>query len=94
MISFSDDGGREPQVLGIIEDRYRLSYKEWRLLPASSLVMVYGTLGHILVEMIMISVGMRVGVSDPLGHSCGWCSLIWHFYRGVQVSINWHAAVH
>ena len=37
---------------------------------SASIVMVYGTLGGTLVEMIMISVGMMVGVSDQLRHSC------------------------
>ena len=42
--SFADDVGREPQVPGVIEDRYGLASKEWRFLVAASLVMVLCTL--------------------------------------------------
>ena len=69
IIGFVDDGGREPQVPGIIEDRYVLASKEWRSLVASSLVVVLCTLGGALVETVMFSIGMSVSVPDLLWHS-------------------------
>ena len=44
IVCFADDCGREPQVPGIIEDRYSLAGNEWRFLAAASLVMVLNTL--------------------------------------------------
>ena len=58
MISFADDGGREPQVPGVIEDRYSLAGKEWRFLVASLLVVVLCTLGGMLVEVVTFSISM------------------------------------
>ena len=69
MISFVDDGGREPQVPGVIQDRYGLASKEWRFLVAASLVMVLCTLSGMLVEVVTFSIGMWVSVPDPLWHS-------------------------
>ena len=69
MISFVDDGGREPQVPGVIEDRYSLASKEWRFPVAASLVVVLYTLCGTLVEVVTFSIGMWVGVPDPLRHS-------------------------
>ena len=69
IVSFVDDGGREPQVPGIIEDRYGLASKEWRFLVAASLVVVLCTLGGMLVEVVTFSISMWVHVPDPLWHS-------------------------
>ena len=69
IIGFENDGGREPHVSGIIEDRYSLAHKEWRFLEAASLVMVLCTLGDTLVEVVTFSISMWVGVPDLLWHS-------------------------
>ena len=69
IIGFADDGGREPQVPGITEDRYGLVSKEWRFVVAASVVMVPCTLNSTLVEMVMFSMGMWVSVPDLLWHS-------------------------
>ena len=69
IIGFVDDGGREPQVPGIIEDRYSLASKELRFLAAALQVMVLCTLGSTLVETVTFSIGMLVSVPDLLGHS-------------------------
>ena len=69
IIGFVDNGGREPQVPGIIEDRYGLASKEWRFLAAVSLVMVLCTLGNTLVEVVTFSIGMWVSVPNMLWHS-------------------------
>ena len=69
MISFADDGGREPQVPGIIEDRYSLASKEWRFLAAALLVVVLCTLSGMLVEVVIFTIGMWVCVPDLLWHS-------------------------
>ena len=45
IIGFVDDGGREPQVSGVIEDRYGLAGKEWKLLAAAWLAVVLCILG-------------------------------------------------
>ena len=66
---FADDGGREPQVPHVIEDRYGLATKEWRFLVAASLVMVVCTLGHMLAEVVTFSISMWVSVPDLLWHS-------------------------
>ena len=58
IIGFADDGGREPQVPGIIEDRYSLASKEWRFLAAALLVVIFCTLGGTLVETVTFSIGM------------------------------------
>ena len=42
IIGLADNVGREPQVPGIIEDRYSLTGKEWRFLAAA--FAGYGTL--------------------------------------------------
>ena len=63
IIGFVDDGGREPQVPGIIWD------KELRFLVAASLVMVLCTLGSMLVEVVMFTISMWVGVPDLFWHS-------------------------
>ena len=49
IIGFADDGCREPQIPGIIEDRYSLASKEWRFLVSPLLVIVLCTLGCMLV---------------------------------------------
>ena len=54
IIGFADDGGRELQVPGVIEDRYGSADKEWRFFEAASLVMVLCTLGGTLVEVVHI----------------------------------------
>ena len=69
IVGFVDDGGREPQVPGIIEDRYSLASKEWRFFVAASLVLVLCTLGGTLVEMVMFSISMWVSVPDLLWNS-------------------------
>ena len=69
IIGFAHDGGREPQVPGIFEHRYSLAGKEWKFLAAASLIMVLSTLGGMLVEMVMFSIGMWLGVPDALWHS-------------------------
>ena len=69
IIGFVDDGGREPQVPGIIEDRYSLASKEWGFLAVASLVMVLCTLGGTLVEMVTFSIGMSVSMPNLLWHS-------------------------
>ena len=69
MISFVDDGGREPQVSGVIEDRYSLASKEWRFLAAALMVMVLSALSGTLVEVVTFSIGMWVSVPDLLWHS-------------------------
>ena len=66
IIGFANDGGREPQVPGIIEDRYSLAGKEWRFLVAASLVVVLCTLGGTLLE---VCIGIWVCVPDLLWHS-------------------------
>ena len=63
IIGFVDDGGREPQVSGVIEDRYSLASKELSFLVAAMLVMVCCTLDGTLVETVTFSIGMW-----------GWCS--------------------
>ena len=68
IIGFADDGGREPEVHGIIEDRYSLASEEWRFLLAASLVMVLCTLGSTLVEVVTFSISIRLSVPDPLLH--------------------------
>ena len=70
MISFADDGGMETQVPGVIEDRYSLASKDWRFLVTASLVMVLCTMSGTSVEVVTFSIGMWVGVPDPLWH-CG-----------------------
>ena len=62
--------GREPQVPGVIEDRYGLASKEWRFLVAASLVMVLCTLSGTLVEVVMFSISMWDSVPDLLWYSC------------------------
>ena len=69
IIVFAYDGGRELQVPGVTEDRYSLASKEWRFLPAASLVVVLCTLGSMLVEMVTFSIGMWVSVPDLLWYS-------------------------
>ena len=69
IIGFVDDSGREPQVPGIIEDRYSLTSKEWRFLVAALLVMILCTLGGTLIEVVMFSIGMQTSVSHSLWHS-------------------------
>ena len=69
MISFADDGGREPKVSGVIEDRYSLAGKEWRFLVAASLVMVLCILSGMLVEVVTFSISMWVSLHDLLWHS-------------------------
>ena len=69
IIGFTDDGGREPRVPGILEDRYGLSREEWRFLVAASLVTLLCTLDGTLVEMVTITIGMWVSVPDLLWHS-------------------------
>ena len=69
IVGFADDGGREPQVPGTIEDRYSLASKEWRFLVAALLVMVLCTLGATLIEMVTFSISTWVSVPDLLWHS-------------------------
>ena len=69
IIGFVDDGSREPQVPGFIEDRYSLASKEWRFLVAASLVMVLCTLDSILGEVVTFSISIWVSVPDLLWHS-------------------------
>ena len=66
---FVDDDGREPQVPGVIEDRYSLASKEWGFLVAASLVMVLCALSDTLIEVVMFSSNMWVSVPDTLWHS-------------------------
>ena len=61
------NGGREPLVPGIIEDRYSLAGKEWRFFAASLLVVVLCTLGRML--LVTFSICMLVSVPDPLWYS-------------------------
>ena len=67
-ISFADDGGREPEVSGVIEDRYSLAGKEWRFLVAALLVLVLCALSGMLVEVVMFSIGIWVIAPYPLWH--------------------------
>ena len=53
-----DDGGREPQVPGVIEDRYSLAGKEWRFLFVASLVVVLCSLSGMLLEVVTFSIDM------------------------------------
>ena len=69
IIGFMGEDVREPQVPGIIEDRYSLPGEEWRFLVATLLVMVLCTLGSMLVEMVTFSIGMWVSVPDLLWYS-------------------------
>ena len=69
MISFADNGGREPQVPGVIEGRYGLASKEWRNLEATSLLIVFSAVDGMLVEEVTFSIDMWVSVPDPLWHS-------------------------
>ena len=64
MTGFADDGGREPQVPGVIEDRHHLASKEWRFLVATLLVMVFCTLDGTLVEVVTFSIDMWVVVAS------------------------------
>ena len=70
MISFANDGGREPQVPGVTGDRYNLACNEWRFLAAALLVMVLCALSSTLDEVVTLSISMGVIVPDPLWHSC------------------------
>ena len=58
-----DDGCREPQVLGIVEDRDGLSGKELGFFPATPAAVVCSTLESTLIMMLMI--GCKVGVCVP-----------------------------
>ena len=69
IISFVDDGGWEPLVPGVIEDRYSLAGKEWRFLVATLLVMVLCILGSTLVGIVMFSISMWVSVTNLLWHT-------------------------
>ena len=69
MISFADDGGREPHVPGVIEDRYGLVSKEWKFLVPASLVVVLCALSSMLVEVVTFSIGMWVSVPDLFWYS-------------------------
>ena len=69
IFGFADDGGREPQGPGIIEDRYSVASEEWRFLAATSLVMVLLNLGSALVDMVTFSIDMWVSEPGPLWHS-------------------------
>ena len=75
IIGFANDGGREPQVPGVIEDIYGLASKEWRFLVAALLVMVLYTLGGKLVEIVTSNIDMLVSMPDPLWHSSAKYSL-------------------
>ena len=49
MVCCVDDGSREPQVSGIVENGYGLTSKQWGFLPATLMVMVCCTWGGKLV---------------------------------------------
>ena len=57
---FVDDGGREPQVPGVIEDRYRLASKESRFLVSASLAVILCILNSMLIEVVKFSISMWV----------------------------------
>ena len=69
IIGLVGDGGREPQIPGVIEDTYGLASKEWRFLAAALLVVVLCALGGMLVEVVMFSISMSVSVPDLLWDS-------------------------
>ena len=49
LVCCTDDSGREPQASGIIENRYKLSGKQWGFLLATLMVVVCCTQGGTLV---------------------------------------------
>ena len=77
IIGFADDSGREPQVPGIIEDRYSLAGKEWRFLAlASSLAMILWAVCWLRWSHSALACGSVCLICcGTVVHSTHWCNI-------------------
>ena len=85
-VSFTNDLSREPEALVIVEDRYSLPCIQ-QILGSAVMVIVFSTLGSMLVESVMVICSIGVLIAAPLWEYCMDVSLIAGDHRWASMGV-------